>query len=268
MVGLREGCGHAGDYGLGGGKSVGDEPLDRLLLLEQSHAMGLDLDQAQLELFARFAAEMIAWNERVNLTRITDPSAIARLHFADALVCLGGLPDARMRNAAVTCVDIGSGAGVPGLALKIACPRWRLTLIESVAKKTAFLEHVISALGLDGLRVVTERAEIVGRTPEHREAYDVAVARAVADLSVLAEYALPLVRVGGRLLALKGGDALEESEHASGAFVALGGSLFCVDPYDLGGGAGRRHLVVVDKVEATPDRYPRRPGTPAKRPLR
>jgi 16S rRNA (guanine527-N7)-methyltransferase len=156
---------------------------------------------------------------------------------------------------------------MPGLALAIVCPAWRVTLMDSVAKKTAFLTHMARRLDLQSLAVVTARAEELGRQDEHRAAYDLAVARAVADLPVLAEYALPLLRVGGVLIALKGADALEEVDRAAGALETLGGRTVGVDAYELGGGAGTRHVVVVEKATPTPDTYPRRPGIPAKRPL-
>jgi 16S rRNA (guanine527-N7)-methyltransferase len=243
-----------------------DSTLDRGLLAALARELGVTLDADQLAVYAEVSAEMIVWNERVNLTRITDPSGIARLHFADSLACLRGLPDTA-RSESLRCVDIGSGAGMPGLALAVACPSWQVTLMDSVSKKTDFLRHVAGALALKAVDVETARAEELGRSPNHRGRYDIAVARAVADLPVLAEYALPLLRVGGRLVALKGRDAHEEVGRAAGALDKLGGTAVSAEPYELGGGTGTRYVVAVDKVADTPDKYPRRAGIPAKRPL-
>jgi 16S rRNA (guanine527-N7)-methyltransferase len=163
---------------------------------------------------------------------------------------------------------VGSGAGFPGLPLKIYCTRLHLVLLEATAKKVGFLEHVVDHLGLEDVQPLWGRAEEVARDPAHREAYDLVVARAVADLSVLAEYTLPLCRPGGRIVAQKGGSAQEEAQSAAHALSLLGGRLRRVIPVELQGLAESRHLVVIDKVARTPERYPRRPGIPAKRPLK
>jgi 16S rRNA (guanine527-N7)-methyltransferase len=163
-------------------------------------------------------------------------------------------------------IDIGAGAGFPGLPLKILRPELRLTLVESIAKKAAFLRHIAETLGLADVEVVVARAEVVGRDPAHRERYAVAAARAVAELRVLAEYCLPLCRVGGRFLAPKGSSAGDEVQAALPAIERLGGRLAAVEPVDLPG-LEPRTLVVVEKIGPTPPQYPRAPGVPAKRPL-
>jgi 16S rRNA (guanine527-N7)-methyltransferase len=165
-------------------------------------------------------------------------------------------------------VDVGSGAGLPGLPLKILLPHIQLTLIESAAKKAAFLRHVVAALGLAGVEVLVLRAEDAGRIPALREACDLAVARAVAALPVLAEYALPFLRPGGLLVALRGRAAGEDAAAAQGAIATLGGALRQIRQVDLPGMDSPRHLVVVEKVRPTPERFPRRAGIPAKRPLK
>lgn len=164
-------------------------------------------------------------------------------------------------------VDVGSGAGFPGLPLKIALPDIQLTLIESTAKKTAFLQHIVEVLHLAEVTILTARAEEVGHQAAHRARYDVAVARAVASLPVLAEYTLPLVKVGGIVIAQKGQSPTEEIEAATNALSVLGGEISQVTPIEVPGLEEVRHLVVIRKLEHTPPKYPRRSGIPAKRPL-
>jgi 16S rRNA (guanine527-N7)-methyltransferase len=164
-------------------------------------------------------------------------------------------------------IDVGTGAGFPGLPLKIICPGIELTLVESVSKKTAFCRHVVELLNLENVDVVQTRAEKIGQEGLHREKYDWALARAVAMMPILVEYLLPLVRVGGKVLAMKGENAHAEAHSADYAIKILGGHLQQLHPVTLPGVVETRHLVVIDKVVATPDKYPRREGIPAKRPL-
>jgi 16S rRNA (guanine527-N7)-methyltransferase len=207
--------------------------------------------------FERYRAELLDWNSRVNLTAITQPAAIDRLHFADSLACLLEPIDA---GAAV--LDVGAGAGFPGLPMKIARPDLRLTLLEATGKKARFLEHLVAALSLDGVTVAAERAE----TFAEREAFDVVVARALAAMPALLELTLPFCRVGGVVLALKKGARLSAELAAAGrALAILGGQLVEPRAYELEGEP--RRLVVVRKVSPTPAGYPRRPGVPAKKPL-
>jgi len=163
---------------------------------------------------------------------------------------------------------VGTGAGFPGIPLKIVCPGMRLTLLEATGKKVMFLEHVLKVLGLRDIVVMKGRAEELGQDPEHREQYDWAVARAVAEMPTLAEYLLPLVAVGGKVLAQKGEMAAAEVHKAETAIKTLGGHVQRLIPVELRGLTETRHLVVIDKVAATPAKYPRRPGIPSKRPLK
>ena len=233
-------------------------------LRDGAHDLGLKLTTEQLEAFQIYYQELMAWNQRVNLTAITDYEETQIKHFLDSLTCLLVLPG----EEKLSIVDIGTGAGFPGLPLKIARPTWRLTLLESVGKKAAFLRHLVERLGLEGVAVVKGRAEEVGHDPAHRARYDVALARAVAELPVLVEYALPLCRMGGLFVAQKGARIEEEVEGARGALEILGGRLKEIRPLRLPTLDEPRHLVIVEKVAPTPERYPRRPGIPAKRPLR
>ncbi len=231
------------------------------LLADTAAGWGLPLSDEQLRQFARYADELLAWNAHTNLTAITDREAIYVRHFLDSLVL------ARFWGAGpASLADIGTGAGFPGVPLKLLRPPLALTLVDSVGKKTAFLRHLVGALGLDQVRVITGRAEELGHDPREREQYDVVTARAVADLRVLAEYGLPLLRVGGVLLAPKGAEAVTEAAAARRACALLGGALEQVAPVELPG-IEPRALVVVRKVAPTDPRYPRPVGVPARRPL-
>ncbi len=233
------------------------------LISAARQVLGLELTPPQVSALERFDHELRDWNERHSLTAIREPRKIQMKHFLDSLTCLlalRGTPIARV-------VDVGTGAGFPGLPLKIVCPQIHLTLIDSVGKKVEFCRHMVALLGLDGVRVIQARAETIGQQPEHREQYDWALARAVAKMAVLMEYLLPLARVGGQVLAQKGESGPAEAHAAEHAIHLLGGRLRQVIPVTLPTVTDERYLVVVDKVAATPARYPRRTGLPAKRPL-
>ncbi len=236
-------------------------------LRDGARALGLPLDNAQLALFARYRDELLDWNTRMNLTAITDPTQVLTRHFLDALtVVLAIPPEERARPARV--LDVGAGAGLPGLALKIALPHWEVTELDSVGKKTAFVAHVVGLLGLQGATVLTGRAEDVARRPAYREQYNLVLARALAPLRVLAEYTLPFCRVGGLTIALKKGDITGELAEGRRAAGQLGGQIgepIRVPPLaDLG---DDRLLVPLHKTRPTPPQFPRAAGTPAKRPL-
>lgn len=225
--------------------------------------LGLRLTKQQLESLAIYERELIDWNSRFNLTAIDDPQKIYTKHFLDSLTCLlamRGTPIGRI-------VDVGTGAGFPGIPIKIACPKIQLTLIESVGKKASFCQHIVQILNLKDVTVLQERAETVGQQPSHREQYDWAIARAVATMPTLAEYLLPLVKIGGMALAMKGESAPAEVHMAERAIHLMGGRLSHLLPVTLPGVEEQRFLVIIDKVAATPKGYPRRVGIPAKRPL-
>lgn len=225
--------------------------------------VGLRLRPGQIQGFSRYASELIAWNERFNLTAITDPGLIDTKHFLDSLTCLlamGPRPEGRL-------IDVGTGAGFPGIPLKIAQPQIRLTLVEATGKKAEFCRHIVGALGLEDVEVVHARAEEVAHRPEHREVYDWALARAVAGLQVLVEYLLPFLRLGGKAIAQKGESGPAEAQAAEPALALVGGRIRQVIPVELPGVVETRYLVVMEKVALTPADYPRRPGIPAKRPL-
>lgn len=233
-------------------------------LRDGAQQFNLALTEAQLNAFARYSQELIAWNQRVNLTSIVEPSEIVVKHFLDSLSVYQVLPGLPL---SLSLVDVGSGAGFPGLPLKIALPELRLTLLESTGKKTAFLQHLIQVLNLTGVTILTARAEEAGRQPAQRERYDVAVARAVAPLPVLAEYTLPLVKRGGLVIVQKGQHPADELKAAANALGILGGKISQVLPVTVPGLEAERHLVVIQKNKSTPPQYPRRPGLPAKKPI-
>jgi 16S rRNA (guanine527-N7)-methyltransferase len=217
-----------------------------------------------VEAFELYYRQLIAWNERVNLTAITDCDEVQVKHFLDSLSCLQVLPSLASETR---CIDIGAGAGFPGLPLKIVRSQARLTLLEATGKKALFLEHIVDELGLREVQIVRGRAEELGRQPAFRESYHVALARAVGHLAVLLEYALPLLTIGGVFVAQKGEKIEGEVETAQGAMEILGGRVKEVRAVQLPGLEASRYLVVVEKVVPTPQKYPRRVGIPVKRPL-
>jgi 16S rRNA (guanine527-N7)-methyltransferase len=225
--------------------------------------LGLHLSRSQLSALSLYERELIDWNTRFNLTAIRDPQEIHIKHFLDSLTCLQAMHESPIGRL----IDIGTGAGFPGIPIKIIHPKMQLTLVESVGKKAEFCRHVVKILDLQGVEVVQERAETLGQDPDYRERYDWAVARAVAILPVLAEYLLPLVHVGGGMLAMKGESGPAEAHSAEHALRVLGGHLRQLLPVTLPGVVEERYLVVIDKVAATPSGYPRKVGVPAKHPL-
>ena len=229
----------------------------------------LELSAAQLAAFQTYADELSLWNEKFNLTAIKDLEGIQVKHFLDSLSLLKALRPAGADDSALRLrlIDVGTGAGFPGLPLKIMCPQLQLTLLEATGKKVRFCEYMVDKLKLTGVKVIKARAEEAGQDPAHREQYDWAVARAVAEMPALAEYLLPLVKRGGRALAQKGQDAPAETHAASGAIKRLGGELEVLIPVELPGIVETRYLVVLKKIAATPPGLPRRPGVPAKEPL-
>lgn len=225
--------------------------------------LGLQLTNSQLKSLELFERELLEWNTRLNLTAIRDPQQVRIKHFLDSLTCLSVMRDQAMNSL----VDIGTGAGFPGIPIKIIHPDICLTLVESVSKKTRFCQHVVQTLNLDKVEILSQRAELVGHLPTHRQQYDWAVARAVAHLPVLMEYLLPLVRIGGAALAMKGESGPVEAHESEHAISLLGGRLRRLIPVTLPGVVEERYLIVIDKVAATPEAYPRHVGLPAKHPL-
>ncbi len=244
--------------------TVKDEVVQELIAGAQE--LQISLKPEQLDALRRYQRYLVDWNERSNLTAITDDVGIQTRHFLDSISCLLALePGERYGGRRI--IDVGTGAGFPGIPLKIMCPAIKLTLLEATAKKVQFLEHLVEALELQDVTVIHGRAEDLGQDPQHREQYHWAMARAVADLPVLIEYLLPLVQISGRILAQKGENAPAEAQRSAWALSQLGGQLRRLIPVDLRGITETRYLVLVDKVATTPEKYPRRAGMPSKRPL-
>ena len=228
-----------------------------------AEAASLSLSEEQILKFTRYDALLVDWNERMNLTAITEPRDVAVKHMVDSLTAY----DAALFSGAPTVIDVGTGAGFPGIPLKIFDPSIRLTLMDSLAKRLAFLEAVVEDLGLTGVTCVHARAEDAAHEPQRRERYDIAVSRAVARLPVLLEYTLPFVKKGGHLIALKGRTAEEEATDAKHALKLLGGRLETIRPVTLPGLSDKRAVLTITKIAPTPKAYPRKAGTPAKKPL-
>jgi 16S rRNA (guanine527-N7)-methyltransferase len=236
--------------------------MPRNLLSTTATSWGIRLSDYQLDQFERYMAELIQWNSHTNLTTIVEPRAITIRHFLDSLALARIWADQTPSSLA----DIGTGAGFPGLPLKLLWPDMRLLLVESVGKKTEFLQHVVNVLGLEKVEISTARAEELGRQPRFREQFEAVTARAVATLNVLAEYCLPLCAVDGLWVAPKSADVDAEQAAATSAIQQLGGELQEVRAIHLPD-VEDRTLVVVRKVQRTPERFPRRVGVPTKRPL-
>lgn len=230
--------------------------IDRVLLKESAAAFGVAVDDTAAERLDVYARLLVEWNERMNLTAITDPEGIVLKHFADSLAAAPLLP-----KGACSLIDVGTGAGFPGLPLAIVRGDIHLTLLDSLNKRLVFLEEVCRAVDVDAVRVHA-RAEEGGRNPALRERFDVATARAVAGLPMLCELCLPFVKTGGRFLALKGPDAPREREEAARAVTVLGGrfgkgaAVTLPNPSEQGG-TSERHILVVEKMAPTPPKYPR-----------
>jgi 16S rRNA (guanine527-N7)-methyltransferase len=228
--------------------------------------LGIYLTPLQIEQFEVYYHELIDWNKRINLTSITGYEDAQVKHFLDSLTVAAAL-NFSDGGKGLKLIDVGTGAGLPGIPLKIASPDIKLTLVEATVKKTRFLEHVIAKLGLKDVEIVASRAETVAHEDRYRERFDVVISRAVAVLSALAELMLPFCNIGGRCIVQKKGDIGGEVEQAKKAITIMGGRLREVKPVELKEFDDKRWLVIIDKIKSTPAAYPRRPGMPEKRPI-
>ncbi|MFW5714247.1 MAG: 16S rRNA (guanine(527)-N(7))-methyltransferase RsmG [Brevefilum sp.] len=226
--------------------------------------IGRQLTREQIAALKTYEIELLKWNERISLTAIRDAEGVRVKHFLDSLTVLLAwerhAPPSRL-------IDVGTGAGFPGLVLKLIWPDTKVTLVESVHKKADFCRHMIERLEMEGVEVLRKRAEVVGQDQDHRQSYDLAVARAVARMPILMEYLLPLVHRNGIVMAMKGESAPAETQTAERAIHVLGGRVNKLIHVELPGVVEERFIVVVDKVAQTPEEYPRRTGVPAKTPL-
>lgn len=234
-----------------------------LYLRQAAIDYGIKLNEEQLSAFSRYYQLLVEWNEKMNLTAITEPQEVAVKHMIDSLSCYDAAFFAH--NAKV--VDVGTGAGFPGIPLKIYRPDLQLTLVDSLNKRLTFLQCVITELGLTDVVAVHARAEEGARKKELRDKFDVALSRAVARLNVLSELCLPFVAPGGCFIALKGAQYEEEANEARQAISLLGGKLIKTQPVKLPGLDDKRAVLYIRKERPTPGTYPRKPGTPEKKPL-
>ncbi len=222
-----------------------------------------NIDNKTAEDFYKYYLLLTEWNEKINLTAITEEDEVAVKHFLDSLKAAEGIIE-----DGVSVIDVGTGAGFPGLPVKIAKPDIKLTLVDSLNKRINFLNEVISSLSLDGVRTIHSRAEELGKNKDHREKYDLCVSRAVANLTTLCELCLPFVKVGGSFVSLKGPKAEEEVKDAKRAIELLGGELVKIQSYDLSDTDLNHNIVIIKKISHTPTKYPRSAPKPAKEPLK
>ena len=226
---------------------------------------GIELSAKQRAQFQIYLDELLEWNQKFNLTAIRDVEGIEIKHFLDSLSVVQALPKGGKPNAMI---DIGTGAGFPGIPLKILYPEAKLTLVESIKKKAGFCEQLAEKLELSDVIVSTARAEEIGQDKLHRAQYDLVLARAVAKMSILVEFLLPLATLGGLVVMQKGSSAKEEAEESKNAIRLMGGKMLDLFQINLPGLEDERYMVVLEKIKATPSEFPRRVGIPAKSPIK
>ncbi|MED3551826.1 16S rRNA (guanine(527)-N(7))-methyltransferase RsmG [Cytobacillus praedii] len=231
--------------------------------IEMLSAKGILLSPQQIQQYETYYSTLVEWNEKMNLTAITDKHEVYLKHFYDSITAAFYFD---FKQPIHIC-DVGAGAGFPSLPIKIAFPELHVTIVDSLNKRIGFLEHLSNQLGLKNVQFIHDRAETFGQKKEHRETYDVVTARAVARLSVLSELCLPLVKVGGTFVAMKGASAKEELEAGKKAIAVLGGKLEQSYSFTLPQEESERNILIIKKEKSTPKKYPRKPGTPNKTPI-
>lgn len=236
-------------------------------LIQGLSELGLELSSTQTKQFELYYQELLEWNTRINLTSITDYEEVQIKHFFDSITVTLALAKQEMDKPDLSIIDIGTGAGFPGLPLKILLDQSRLVLLDSIAKKAAFLRHISQQLKLSNVEVVTGRAEEIARLPSYRQQFDLVVSRAVASLPTVVELALPFCQIGGKFVAQKKGEISREIDRAGKAINVLGGKLNQVRSIEFEELSDERCLVIIDKICPTPEEYPRRPGMPKRRPI-
>ena len=236
----------------------------REFILEFSHKaqlLPIEVDESQIEQFYTYMELLLQWNEKMNLTAIVEPKEIILKHFIDSVTILKYIDKNK------TLIDIGTGAGFPGIPVKIMRPDIEVTLLDSLNKRIHFLEEVINQLRLKNIEIVHARIEEYGKNRKYRESYDIATSRAVANLTTLSEYMLPMVKVGGISICMKGAEIEEEFSKSQKAIDILGGKIQKVDTFILPKSDNKRNIILIEKRKLTPSKYPRKPGTPSKEPL-
>ena len=231
-------------------------------LLEKASTIGVRFSVEQMDKFYKYMNLLIEWNEKINLTAIIEPNEIILKHFIDSITILKDIKDGSI------VVDVGTGAGFPGIPLSIMNPTLKITLVDSLNKRLIFLQEVINELDLKNVELVHARAEEFGRNKKYREKFDIATSRAVANLATLSEYLLPLVKINGQAISMKAGNASQEIEDAKKAIKTLGGNINNIEEFKLPQSDIGRTIIIIDKISGTPGKYPRKPGTPAKEPIK
>ena len=239
---------------------------DENILIDGAQKMGINLHKEQVIKFSRYLDLLVQWNQKINLTSLKAPQEIIIKHFLDSISCIKDI-NKYINIEGISIIDVGAGAGFPGIPIKIAYPSIRLSLLEARKKKTIFLEKVTGEMNFQQVKILNGRAETFGKDADHRERYDIAISRAVARLNVLSEYCLPLVRVGGLFIAQKGRSYKEETEKSLKAVQVLGGELIGVESVRIPFLNQERYFLVIKKIKHTPSKYPRKEGFPKKRPL-
>lgn len=236
-------------------------------LIDGAQKLGINLSDKQITQFKLYYQELVSWNKKFNLTTITDYQEVQTKHFLDSLTVVLALTEEELRQPGFSIIDIGTGAGFPGIPLKVFLTQSRLVLLDSKAKKATFLQHIIDQLELDYVEVVIGRSEEIAHQPLFRENFTLVVSRAVASLPALVELALPFCHIGGKFIAQKKGQIEQEVVQAGKAIDVLGGKLNQVKKVELEELSDRRYLVIIDKICPSPEKYPRRAGTPARHPI-
>ena len=232
-------------------------------LAKAADEYGISLSDTQMAQYNRYFELLVEWNEKINLTAITEPKEVAIKHIIDSITAY----DEKLFKDGTTVIDVVTGAGFPGLPLKIFCPKIKLTLMDSLNKRIKFLQTVVEELGLKDVDCVHARAEEGARNKKYRESFDIAVSRAVARLPILCEYCLPFVKKGGHFIALKGMQYNDEAEEAAKAIKVMGGSKTEIRPVKLPELDDKRAVITITKTMPTPKAYPRKAGTPTKNPI-
>lgn len=229
--------------------------------ISEVNKISVELSEVQLEQFRIYYEMLVEKNKVMNLTGITDWDEVLEKHFLDSISLIRAVD----LNQKLTVMDMGTGAGFPGIPLKIAFPNLKVTLADSLNKRVLFLQEVIDVLKLEDIEAIHGRAEDLARDKKYREQYDLSVSRAVANLSTLSEYCLPFVKIGGQFISYKSGEIEEEVNASKSAVFLLGGKVKDIVKFELG--ESGRSFIVIDKVKGTPKTYPRKAGTPSKKPL-
>ena len=229
--------------------------------IEEVNEISIDLTEKQLEQFRIYYDMLVEKNKVMNLTGITEWEEVLEKHFLDSISLIRAVD----LKQTLTLMDMGTGAGFPGIPLKIAFPNLKVTLADSLNKRVLFLQEVIDALKLEDIEAIHGRAEDLARDIKYREKYDLSVSRAVANLSTLSEYCLPFVKIGGQFISYKSGEIEEEVSTSKSAVFLLGGKIKDTVKFELG--ESGRSFIIIDKVNGTPKTYPRKAGTPSKKPL-